>query len=88
MGNPLFDEVGKGEGGRRDSEKSVKICTPQIGIDEDNPDAQFRKADAKVGGDKTLPATSLATADRPDHLPIVGLSLPHPETSFLSPHPP
>ncbi len=82
MRNPLLDEVGKGEGGRRDPEKSMKICTSQIGIDEDNPDAQSRKADTEVGGDKTLTAASLAATDRPNRLPIAGLSLPHPKTPF------
>jgi hypothetical protein len=60
----------------------VEIGSPQIGIDEDNPDSQSRKTDTEVGSDKTLAAASLAATDRPDHLSIAGLSLPHPITSF------
>ncbi len=80
MRNPFFNEVGKGDAGRSDSQESMKICTPEVGIDENYPDAQFRKANPEIGGDKALTAASLSAADRPDHLPT-GLCLYHPFTS-------
>jgi hypothetical protein len=37
MRNPLLDEVGQGENGRKNAQKGMEVRPSQIGIDEDNP---------------------------------------------------
>ena len=63
--------------------KVWRFAPPKSASMRINPDTQFGKTDTDVGGDKTLPASSLATSDGPDHLPMAGLSLPHPLNLFL-----